>query len=384
MKDMKSELHLLIIWENSRHKSEWILEELKEKFTIREIFEVKWHDKDFTKNLKRFYGVTLPNPGKKMIQCGKGPFLVILITDQHPKYEKRNTSLGKQNVNVNVYDIKRKFRTMIDGEYPIHGSIHEKEANHDLILLFGKNIHDLEKTISKEWDGEIKKNTGDFFGSKKWNCLEDIFYILNSTTNYVVLRNFEELPTKKPQGDHKDIDILTDEQWHIPFLLNTTRSEKGGSPYVKIDGEKIFLDIRYVGDIYYDENWSNSILKNRIRTNKGIYIPNEKDQFYSLLYHCLIHGAGLSNDYLQKIQTLSKKLEIEIDDFSNLSKLEKILEEFMNKSGYQYTNSIKYRIKHCELVRLVNVAIFVAKHEGLNKLFYAMKGKIRRKLISPR
>ncbi len=381
---MKSELHLLIIWENSRYKSELILEELKKKFTIREIFEVKWNDNEFTKNLKRFYGVTLPDPHKKMIQCGKGPFLVILITDQYPKYEKRNTSLGKQNVNVNVYDIKRKFRTMIDGKYPIHGSIHEKEANHDLVLLFGKNVHDLEKTISKEWNGEIKKIIGDLFGSKKWNCLEDIFYVLNSTTNYVVLRNFEELPNKNPEGNHKDIDILVDEQWHIPFLLNSIRSEKGGSPYVKIDGEKIFLDIRHVGDIYYDEIWSQNILKNKIISENGIYIPNEEDQFYSLLYHCLIHGAGLSNDYLQKIQTLSKKLEIEIDNYSNLSKLEEILEKFMNKSGYQYTNSTKYRIKHSEILRLIKVAIFVTKHEGLNKLFSAIKGKIRRKLISPK
>jgi len=378
---MKSELHLLIIWKNSRHKIDLILEELEKKFTIREIYEVEWTNEKFTKNLKRFYGVTLPNPGKKMIQCGNGPFLVILISDQNPKYEKRNTSLGKQNVNVNVYDIKRKFRMVIKGEYPIHGSIHEKEANHDFILLFGKNVSDLEKTLSKKWDGVTKKYVSDLYSSKKWNHLKDIFYVLNSTTNYVVLRNFEELPNKNPQGNHKDIDILTDERWHIPFLLDTTRSENGGSPYVKIGNERIFLDIRYVGDIYYDKNWSDNILKNRIRTENGIYIPNEEDQFYSLLYHCLIHGTGLSNDYLEKIETLSKKLEIRIGDFSNLSKLEEILEKFMKKSGYQYTNSMKYRIKHSELLRLINVAIFVAKHEGFSKVFSAMKGKIRRKLI---
>jgi len=86
-------------------------------------------------------------------------------------------------------------------------------------------------------------------------------------------------------------------------------------------------------------------------------------------------------DYLKKIETLSKKLEIRIGDFSNLSKLEEILEKFMKKSGYQYTNSMKYRIKHSELLRLINVAIFVAKHEGFSKVFSAMKGKIRRKLI---
>ena len=40
----------------------------------------------------------------------------------------RKTSLGRQMTNINVYDSKRKLRKSLEGEFPIHGSIHKKEA----------------------------------------------------------------------------------------------------------------------------------------------------------------------------------------------------------------------------------------------------------------
>ena len=65
--------------------------------------------------------------------------------------------------------------------FSIHGSIHEKETNHDLTLILGKNPYDLLKNGEK-WDGKIKEFKGDLFGTNGWKNLQDVFYLLNSTT----------------------------------------------------------------------------------------------------------------------------------------------------------------------------------------------------------
>ena len=59
-------------------KKDIILEDLKNEYTIREVFEIKWKAAEFMKNLKRFYGNKLPNASLKAKECGKGSFLLVL------------------------------------------------------------------------------------------------------------------------------------------------------------------------------------------------------------------------------------------------------------------------------------------------------------------
>ena len=58
--------------------------------------------------------------------------------------------------------------------------------------------------------------------------------------------------------------------------------------------------------------------------------------------------------------------------------LEGMLESFMKKNEYRYTNSLGYKINHNELVRLSLVIIKILKHEGVNELLRAIKEKIKR------
>ena len=68
----------------------------------------------------------------------------------------------------------------------------------------------------------------------------------------------------------------------------------------------------------------------------------------------------------------------EKNDFNEFKNLEIILEKYMRQKGYRHTNSIKYRFKHNEIIRILNVMIFTIKHEGWNFLFRAIKSKIKR------
>ena len=62
---MNDQLYLFIIWEKSRHKSDLIINDIKTKFVIKEIFEVKWSEEYFLNNLIRFYGKSLPDVKKR-------------------------------------------------------------------------------------------------------------------------------------------------------------------------------------------------------------------------------------------------------------------------------------------------------------------------------
>ena len=123
----------------------------------------------------------------------------------------------------------------------------------------------------------------DLVGWNEWKDLKQLFYVLNSTTNYLVLRNFENYPGIINE-DHKDIDILTDDRWQIKHILNMKLfKDKNGIKrlYVLIQNEKITFDIKYVGDSYYDEKWSKKMLDTK-KFESGFYRPDEKNYFYSL------------------------------------------------------------------------------------------------------
>lgn len=380
---MESELHAFILWENAVPKSKEIIDYIKEKFEICKIHKIKWPESKFADNLKRFYGVTLTNPIEKESICGNGPFLLVTVLDKNPKYGKRKTSLGSQIVNTNIYDQKMEYRKKLGSGYIIHSSIHEKEANHDFTLLLGKNVEQLKAELKGPWDENIEEKQTDLFGSN-WNHPDELFFVLNSIVEYVVLRNFEQFPNELINEDHKDIDLLTSEQWQLPYILNMKKKHTenvGFAPFVEIGRKKIKLDIRYVGDKYYDEKWSKDILKRRVLSKNGVYVPSNEDYFFSLLYHMLIHKKKLSKDYCEKLYKIAPKYILKNyknNEFENFDTLKKILEEFMKKNGYRDTNSVSYRLSHNEFVRLLNVGVFTIKHEGWGFLFRATKSKIRR------
>ena len=163
----------------------------------------------------------------KKSKCGDGSFLLIIIKDNNPIEGKRKTSLGSQIVNTNVYDFKMNIRRTLGSGYIIHSSIHQKEANHDFTLLLGKNLQELSRDFSDSWDEKIEVLEKDLFGND-WSNPEEIFKVLNSTVNYVILRNFEKFPSELISSKHADVDILTDEKFQMPFLLNMKKISYSG------------------------------------------------------------------------------------------------------------------------------------------------------------
>lgn len=396
-----SEIHIFIIWNKARKKESDIITDIKKRFKVLQIYEIHWSEQEFERNLLRLYGNSLKNSSSKKVVCGNGPFLFLVIKDENPKYEKRNTLHGEDIVNVNIFDKKIEYRKITEGGQRIHASNSEKEANRNIGLIVNKSITDF-----NEENKDIKQIHSDLMGSKKWESLEQVFTILNQSLDYVVLRNFEELPTKYNKGFEGDIDILAEDKNEIELITNAEKisPEKFGRRFkILIKNEKVHLDLRYVGDGYLDEEWEKLILKEKIIKNK-ISVPNNKNYFYSLLYHYLIQKKSLSKIHLMKLHGLGKNIDknIEFNKIDNKEQLRENLEKFLTKKNFSYVtpidnsvffdNSFVIKSKKVKilkeikttykqtptLIRLIQNSIFILKSEGIKSLFQAFMVKLKK------
>lgn len=350
---MKSEIHLFIIWENARDKQQQILDDIKNNFKIIRIFEMQWNKENFSRNLSRFYGTNLPKGSGKEEHCGNGKFLLIIVKDESPKYEERATSKGSQTVNVNLFDKKTQYRELTGGGHKIHATNNEKETNHDITLLLGKNIEDFLEE-NKEYEENISELNIDLFGNEQWESVTDMFYALNNCTNYAILRNYESLPEEIYENDHNDIDVICESLEDAVYILNAESvfEEEYRVHYkTKVENKIAYFDLRHIGDNYYEERMERDILANREFCSKGFYILNKKDYFYTLLYHALLQKTEFKSDYKEKLAKMKIK---DITNNESTEEYAKILKKWIEKNKYAIVEPIdKSVLFNPENVRLV-------------------------------
>ena len=167
----KTETYIFIIWEKARTKENHIIDDLGKNFIIREVIEVFWTKDEFLNNLKRFYGQSLPDAKEKAEICGMGSFLLIVVSDINPKFiepSKSRVSSERDYVNVNIFNSKEKYRKLIGKNFTVHSSISKNETEHNLTLLFGKNLEDFTKELPDTWDKTTKKFESDLIGTNSW------------------------------------------------------------------------------------------------------------------------------------------------------------------------------------------------------------------------
>ena len=308
---MSEELHLIVLWQNARYKQKEILDDIKSQVKILEVIEIEWSPENVASNFTRFYGVKLPNRSFKEKECGRGKFLTVVVKDQNPVYDYVETSRGFEYINKHLFELKEKYRSWTRGGHKIHTTNTPAETNHDITLLLGVNYNDYLKTAPVSWDGSFKQIKRDITGCNGWKDIKEFFYVLNATSNYCVLRNYEILPEKFRSDLHGDIDILTDNYDDMVFLTGAKpvfKKKYRVHNKVKIAGQDVFFDFRSLGDNYYCYDFEYNILKTRLLNENNIYVPNPENAFYSLVYHCVIQKKEIAVDYYDKVKSLFLKL----------------------------------------------------------------------------
>jgi len=163
----------------------------------------------------------------------------------------------------------------------------------------GKNTADYLASVSTPWNGSVMKMHQDLLGANGWSSLEEVFYALNNTVNYVVLRNVNALL-------HGDIDILTDDREQFRLILNLPVGLFCSPVQAKfsVGGQPIKWDVRHVGDDYYCRQWEQDMLQDRILCPGNVYGLSDEHYFHSLVYHALLHKKAIPEDYYTEAERL--------------------------------------------------------------------------------
>lgn len=389
------ELHLMVLWNKARMYEHDIIEDLEKHVSIVEKIEVEWTKEKVAENFTRFYGVKLDSSSNKVKECGGGKFLLITFYDENPKYEFAETSRGFEYLNSNILNLKSKYRKLTNGGSKIHATNSVKEVNHDITLLLGLNTADYLKEFGHLSNNkrELKQ---DLVGANGWDSLEQLFYVLNNTSEYVVLRNHECLPDAFNTKEHGDIDLLVQDKDNTAFIMNAIKVFKDDyRVHYKnvIKNENVYWDLRFLGDNYYCLDFEKRILKEKVLSDKNFYIQSDETYFYSLVYHAVVQKKKIASDYYSKTKVLFDRLKlnnvIDVDLYpSPFDAYFILLDNFMKSNGYAYVKPIdisvyfnKNVLKYddiCEWLEtnyhLSDVTpIFMDKHSGADCIYFGGK-----------
>ena len=244
-------------------------------------------------------------------------FNLYIIQDNNPIYDYRNTSKGNRKVNINMFDLKQSLRK-ITGGCKIHATdnIQETKDNLKVLGLFDEYYH-----------------------QKKFDTLKDVFNELNKYTNlkWIITHNFDDFV------NDDDIDFLTDDYFFFMRALDTDEKPKGGKfnsvsdggssvrNYIEVGKKNIPIDIRYLGDNFYDTKLEQDMLNTMIKHPNGFYIPNKEMHLYSLIYHAIIHKPKISSTYLKVFKEYGLG-----DSEINKTSLKNKLDSWLQKKRYSY------------------------------------------------
>lgn len=172
-----------------------------------------------------------------------------------------------------------------------------------------------------------------------WSSVQDIFTALNNAgCVYAVLRNYECMASGDPFiNGHDDIDVICNNLKLVRNILGVRRRflfPYVNSYYARFKDHHVNVDIRFIGDGYYDEFWEKEMLANRVLFNDCIYVLDPINYFYSLAYHALLQKEYVSDDYQEKLLSMAQRLKITC---KSVQELPQILDTYMRVNGYYYT-----------------------------------------------
>lgn len=172
-----------------------------------------------------------------------------------------------------------------------------------------------------------------------WQSVQQVFTTLNTAgCTYAVLRNYECMFSENPfVNGHNDIDLICNNPCEVQKVLGTRKRflfPTVNSYCIPFKDHSVNVDIRFVGDGYYDAVWEEEMLAKRKLFNNYIYVLDPQNYFYSLIYHAILQKPIFSDEYQKKLLLMAKDLSIPCNSPLEFGQL---LEEYMLDHSYYYT-----------------------------------------------
>lgn len=347
--NLEDDFAVFAIWKSARPYLDKIRFLLSSEFEVLLETEIVWTEENFNSNASRLYEVPLGEVEPKETwqsghaeKIGQPNFILFVVKDKSPNYTyAMSVSKRVELSNLNVVRVKYQIRDLVFKDskvkYAVHSTNNIQEFFFQTPLLLG--LENFEKLLQGE-KLDIDKYPYDLKGAYGWESYKEVFKMLNITSNYLVLRGFETLPI---ENEEPDLDVLTDNYQRFASALGAKQDAQ--RPYkakVLVAGEWISLDMRYVGDKYYDIAWAKEMLQTKIY-REGVYVPREDHYFFSLLYHAKVQKPKVKTKYIGILQNLAEKLNFEWYDTAHLDEdkaIGQILNGYFRNYNYYYEDPI--------------------------------------------
>lgn len=171
---------------------------------------------------------------------------------------------------------------------------------------------------------------------KKWASLNEFLSAGRVGLTWLILRNFEEIPDQISCFSD-DIDILCNRLDLCVEVLGLEKRAWGVSSYFAcVGGVKVPVDVRFVGDGYFEKSWEKDILSSAIEHRKGFMIPSPRQHFFSYLYHILVHKPHINEQQLKNLELLRRKVDVGECNVEDHQSLMALLVRYMNEELYVY------------------------------------------------
>lgn len=184
---MTPEIHAVIIWSNALPQQDRIVADLAAQVGLVASYRIEWPPERFAENLARLYGAQPRQAAMKAHDSGRDPFLLLVVRDPAPHYESRARSSGSSLANTKLYDAKQRYRAWTDGDFRVHTTIDEEEADHDLFLLLGRHSSEFADAPVIAWSSEPELLESEVIGAGGWASKEQLLNALGVVCRYIVL-----------------------------------------------------------------------------------------------------------------------------------------------------------------------------------------------------
>lgn len=354
-----AETHTIIVWDTQdKSKADKYLQEKLPnsiKIVSSEIISVN-------KDLQNQIALELyKNPADNRVKGDE--IYLIIVEDTSPTYQLSKATACIQVLNTNMQKIKNELRTELGGSsgayFKAHSSYNIEESK--LVLnIFNKS----ESVLTPR---------------KSFTSLREFFNTLNShpTLKYIVQRGQKDLESIDNYRDTNDIDIVVNDYYLFKAI---TGAESNNKIYMRENDDgfyiqnnvligdiKVAIDVRYIGDNYYNSKWQFDMLETRMLTDISgfnVYIPNRENEFYSLIYHILVQKHGRNNSkHYPRLNELMETLKLKVNS-------EETIEQYLNDLNRGWTELFKFLVRNnytsIEKPKDVNVGIYTEPFSKLN------------------
>ena len=208
---------------------------------------------------------------------------------------------------------------------------------------------------------KFNNSNRDLLGADEWASVNQLFSVLNICTEYLVLKSPKKIypSAAKISGD---IDILCSSKREFICVTNAKKL-MAMKTFIKskFPERSFFLDIREVGDGYFDINWQKDALSRREIYENRFFTLRPDDSFF-LLYHSSVHKKFDMGKYGLKLEKMSEILGSSFKhiNFKNPNDRANILKGFFLANDYSFTMPDDQKV-------LINVD-FACKLSQTNKI----------------